>query len=167
MKFFDDIEVGERVELGSHTFTADDIKRFARAYDPQPFHLDEAAAEKSHFRKLCASGWHTVAVWMKLNIRELTRQNETRAAAGERIAQMGPSPGIDDLKWLKPVYAGDTVTYGLEISGKRESRSRPGWGLVSFANTGVNQKGEPVISFTGHVFVERREAAAAEAAAPS
>jgi acyl dehydratase len=157
MKFFEDIELGERVELGSHTFSAEDIKRYAKAYDPQPFHLDEAAAAKSHFGKLCASGWHTLAVWMKLNIRELQRQNEKRIAAGKRIAQMGPSPGFDDLKWLKPVYAGDTVTYAFEISGKRESRSRPEWGLVSFQNAGVNQKGEPVISFTGHVFIERRD----------
>ena len=162
MRFFEDIEVGEQVELGSHTFSAEDIKRFAGAYDPQPFHLDEAVAAKSHFGKLCASGWHTLAVWMKLNIRELQRQNEKRTAAGERIAQMGPSPGFDDLKWLKPVYAGDTVTYGFEISAKRESRSRPGWGLVSFKNSGWNQSGEPVISFTGHVFIERREQAAVE-----
>jgi acyl dehydratase len=156
MKFFEDIVVGERHELGSHTFTADDIKRFASAFDPQPFHLDEAAAEKSHFGGLIASGWHTVSVWMKLNIRELQRQNDERVAAGERVARMGPSPGFDELKWLRPVYAGDTIAYSFEVTSKKESRSRPEWGMVNFKNAGVNQKGEAVLTFNGHVFVERR-----------
>ena len=160
MKFFEDIVVGDRMELGSHTFTAEDIKRFASAYDPQPFHLDEAAAAKSHFGRLCASGWHTLSVWMKLNIRELQRQNAERTAAGAPTARMGPSPGFDDLKWLKPVYVGDTITYAFEIVGKKESRSRPEWGLVTFRNTGANQAGDEVISFIGHVFIERRAKAA-------
>jgi acyl dehydratase len=157
MKFFEDVTVGERLELGSHTFTAEDIKRFATAFDPQPFHMDETQAAKSHFGGLCASGWHTLSVWMKLNIRELQRRNGDRESAEGPIAKMGPSPGFDDLKWLKPVYAGDTVTYESEITAKRASRSRPEWGLISFTNVGRNQHGETVISFTGHVFVERRE----------
>jgi acyl dehydratase len=157
MKFFEEITVGERRELGSHTFTAEAIKRFAAAFDPQPFHLDEAAAEKSHFGRLCASGWHTLSVWMKLNIRELQRQNGDRESAGAPVAKMGPSPGFDELKWLKPIFAGDTVTFESEIAAKRASRSRPQWGLVSFRNFGRNQAGEMVISFTGHVFIERRE----------
>ncbi len=108
MMFFEDIVVGERDEIGAHTFTAEEIKRFARAFDPQPFHLDEAAAEESHFGRLCASGWHTLAVWMKLNVRHLQRR--ARASARRpacRLARLGPSPGFDELKWLKPVYAGD------------------------------------------------------------
>jgi acyl dehydratase len=157
MKFFEDIVVGERFELGSHTFTADDIKRFATAFDPQPFHVDEAAAAKSHFGGLIAAGWQIVAVWMKLNIRELQRQNEERLAAGEPVAQMGPSPGFDELKWLKPVYAGDTISFSFEMTSKKESRSRPEWGIVNFRNAGVNQAGETVMTFNGHVFVERRE----------
>ena len=165
MKFFDDIAVGERYAIGSHTFTAAEIKRFAEAFDPQPFHMDEAAAEKSHFGRLCASGWHTMAVWMKLNVRETKRQDDEIAARGAPLAAVGPSPGFDALKWLKPVYAGDTIDFETEITAKKASRSRPRWGLVTFSNIGRNQNGEVVVSFTGHVFVERRDQAAPAGAA--
>jgi acyl dehydratase len=156
MKFFEDIAIGERAELGSHTFTADDIKRFARKYDPQPFHLDETAAAQSHFGALVASGWHTASTWMRLMVEHQRREDEARRARGEAIASLGPSPGFRELKWLKPVYAGDTVTYSTEIVDKRTSNSRLGWGLMSIRNTGVNQKGQPVISFISVAFLERR-----------
>ena len=103
MDFFEDTAIGAREEIGAHTFTAEEIKRFARAFDPQPFHLDEASAEKSHFGALCASGWHTQAVWMKLNVRHWQRRVSERKAAGLPVAQVGPSPGFDELKWLTPV----------------------------------------------------------------
>ena len=154
MKFFEDIAIGERAELGSHTFTADDIKRFARKYDPQPFHLDEDAAARSHFGALVASGWHTGSTWMRLMVEHQRREDEARRARGEAVASLGPSPGFRELKWLKPVYAGDTVTYSTEIVDKRASNSRPGWGLMSIRNTGVNQKGEPVISFISVGFLQ-------------
>ena len=156
MKFFEDIVVGERAELGSHTFTADDIKTFARRYDPQPFHLDEAAAARSHFGALCASGWHTAATWMRLMVEHQVREDAARRARGEAVATLGPSPGFRELKWIRPVYAGDTVKYSTEIIDKRASGSRPGWGIMSIHNTGVNQKGEPVISFISVAFVQRR-----------
>ena len=162
MEFFEDIAVGSRDEIGAFTFTADEIKRFAGAFDPQPFHLDEAAAAKSHFGGLLASGWHTQAVWMKLNVRQWERRRQEMEAAGRRIAKVGPSPGFDELKWLKPVYAGDTITFVNEVIGKRASRSMPGWGLVTFKMIGMNQSGEAAISFVGHVFVERREKTAPE-----
>jgi acyl dehydratase len=157
MKFFEDIAIGERRSIGSHNFSAEEIKRFAGAFDPQPFHMDETAAAKSHFGKLCASGWHTVAVWMKLNVREMQRQDNELAAAGLPLAALGPSPGFDALKWLKPVYAGDTISFESEVAAKKPSRSRPQWGLVTIKNTGRNQDDELVVSFTGHVFVERRD----------
>ena len=156
MKFFEEIEIGERWELGGHSFSAEEIKRFAEAYDPQPFHLDEQAAEKSHFGKLCASGWHTLAVWMRLNVGDWKRRIGERAASGAPAARIGPSPGFDDLQWLRPVYAGDTISYSCEVLGKHPSRSRPEWGLLSFRSSGRNQGGEEVVSFVGHVFVERR-----------
>ena len=160
MRYFDDINVGDRMPLGTHTFTADDIKMFAAQYDPQTFHMDEAAAAKSHFGALCASGWHTIAVWMRLRVQYGQREDAERAARGEVIAKLGPSPGFRDLKWLKPVYAGDTIAYASEIAEKRASKSRPGWGLVFARNTGTNQKGETVLSFIGSGFVERRPGAA-------
>ena len=159
MRYFDDINVGDRMELGTHIFTADDIKTFAVQYDPQDFHMDEAAAARSHFGALCASGWHTIAVWMRLRVLYGRREDAERAARGEVIARLGPSPGFRELRWLKPVYAGDTITYLSEISETRASQSRPGWGLVFARNTGTNQKGELIMSFTGSGFVERRPGA--------
>jgi acyl dehydratase len=160
MKVWEDIMVGERTELGRHTFTADGIKAFARRFDPQPFHLDEAAAARSHFGALCASGWHTASVWMRLMVEHQNRGDEARQARGEAVAELGPSPGFRELKWLKPVYAGDTVTYSTEVIEKRASNSRPAWGLMWIRNSGANQKGEPVISFISVAFVERRKGAA-------
>jgi len=160
MKFFDDVVVGERFEVGRHTFTADNIKAFARRFDPQLFHLDEAAAARSHFGALCASGWHTAAVWMRLMVEHQRREDDARRARGEPVAVLGPSPGFRELKWLKPVYIGDTITYSTEVIETRASSSRPGWGLMTIRNTGVNQKGEPVISFISVAFVERRKRAA-------
>jgi acyl dehydratase len=156
MRYFDDIQVGDRIELGSHTFTAQEIKTFAAAYDPQSFHMDEAAAAKSHFGALCASGWHTVAMWMRLRVHHAQREDAARTARGEPNAKLGASPGFRDLKWLKPVYAGDTITYAAEVAETRASKSRPGWGLIFSRNTGTNQKGEIVLSFLGSGFVERR-----------
>ena len=156
MKFFEDIVIGERSELGRHTFTADDIKRFARKYDPQPFHLDEKAAANSHFGALCASGWHTGAVWMRLMVDHKRHEDEVRRARGEPVAELGPSPGFRELKWLKPVYVGDTIAFASEVIETRPSKSRPQWGLVFSRNTGTNQKGDLVISFIGSALVERR-----------
>ena len=157
MKFFEDIKVGDRAEVGRHTFTAGEIKKFATKFDPQPFHLDEAAAAKSIFGALCASGWHTASVWMGLMVEHNKREDAAQRARGEPVAALGPSPGFRELKWLKPVYVGDTITYATEIVETRASNSRPGWGLMSFKNTGVNQNNEPVISFISVAFVERRK----------
>jgi len=161
MKFFDDIAIGERFELGRHTFSADDIKAFARRFDPQAFHLDEAAAARSHFGALCASGWHTASVWMRLMVDYQRREDAALRARGEPVATLGPSPGFRELKWLKPVYVGDTISYATEVLETRTSNSRPEWGIMTIRNTGVNQKGEPVISFVSVAFVERRNSGGA------
>lgn len=157
MKFFEDIKIGERAELGAYTFTADEIVEFARKFDPQPFHLDEALAARSSFGALCASGWHTASVWMRLMVEHNKREDAAQRARGEPVAALGPSPGFRELKWLKPVYVDDTITYATEIVETRASNSRPGWGLMSFRNTGMNQNKEPVISFISVAFVERRK----------
>jgi acyl dehydratase len=160
MKFFEDLLVGERRELGNHTFTVEGIKAFATRYDPQPFHVDEAAAARSHFGRLCASGWHTGAVCMRLIVLANRREAEVLRARGEGVAKTGPSPGVRDIRWPRPVYAGDTVSYAAEITELREA-SRPGYGLVVSATMGTNQAGELVYSATGAVFVERRNGAPA------
>ena len=160
MNFFDDIVIGERVELGQHTFTTEAIKSFASRFDPQAFHMDEAAAARSPFGALCASGWHTASMWMRLMVEHQRREDAARRDRGEPIAQLGPSPGFRELKWLKPVYVGDTIHYAMEIVEARASNSRPEWGLITLRNTGVNQRGEPVISFISVAFVQRRSAKA-------
>jgi acyl dehydratase len=161
MDFFEDIAVGTVNEIGSHTFTAEEIKRFAHAFDPQPFHRDEAEASKTHFAGLVASGWHSQAVWMRLNVRHWEQRRSERDAAGLPLARIGPSPGFDSLKWLKPIRAGDTITFSNEVIAKKPSRSKPEWGLITFQMRGRNQAGEEVISFVGHVFLERRNKTAA------
>lgn len=154
--YFEDIAVGEELALGSHTFTADEIIAFARKYDPQPFHLSEEAAAKSQFGRLCASGWHTAAVFMRLSVDMAKALKEAALQRGDAIAEGGPSPGFENLKWLRPVYVGDTITYKRVISEKIESRSRPQWGIVRSENHGTNQNGEPVFFFKSAVFVERK-----------
>ena len=156
MKYLEDIRVGEKTELGRHTFTAEEIKSFAARFDPQPFHLDEAAAARSHFGALVASGWHTGATCIRLMIQHRLRQEEGMRARGEPVGQTGPSPGFRELKWPKPVYAGDTISFASEIVALRETESRPDKGLVFALNTGTNQAGELVFSFVSCVFVDRR-----------
>lgn len=156
--FFEELELGQVRRLGSHLFTPDDIVRFARRFDPQPFHVDAQAAEASHFGALCASGWHTAATWMRLMVAHRTVARQRALDQGRRPAHLGLSPGFKDLKWLKPVYAGDTITYRSTLVDKRISASRPGWGLVFHRNTGDNQHGTPVFEFTGAVFWERQPA---------
>ncbi|MCB5173819.1 MaoC family dehydratase [Microvirga lenta] len=156
--YLEDIVAGDTVELGTYTFGSEEIIRFARQFDPQRFHVDPVAAKDSLFGDLCASGWHTAAIWMKLMIGHRERVRADALARGERPARLGPSPGFTNLKWLKPVYADDTITYRSTFTGARASASRPGWGIATHHNTGVNQHGEEVFSFDGAVFWERRPA---------
>jgi acyl dehydratase len=155
---YEDFTVDSSHAFGAHHFTAEEIRRFALAYDPQTFHLDEAAAKESPFGALCASGWHTASVMMSLFSRHFAREDERTRAAGRAAAPLGPSPGFDDLKWLRAVYPGDTVTFTGRIVAKRHSESKPGWGLVTIETTGINQKGERVFVITGHVFAARASA---------
>ena len=156
MKYLDDLAVGERFELGTHTFQADEIKAFAKRFDPQLFHIDEIEAQRSHFGELCASGWHTASVWMRLMIEHRKRLAEAERTRGEKSAAIGPAPGFRNLKWLKPVFAGDTIAYAADVVETRGSNSRPGWGLLTLRGTGVNQHGETVLSFESTTFLERR-----------
>ena len=156
MKYFEEIQVGDTFAVGRHTFTADEIKAFAQRFDPQLFHIDEATAERSHFGALCASGWHTAVVWMRLMVDYRRGMIEAARARGEPVVGIGPALGFRELKWLKPVYVGDTIEYQSEVVETRVSNSRPSSGLMTIRSTGVNQNGEPVISFVSITFVERR-----------
>jgi acyl dehydratase len=156
MWFFEDIKVGQRRELGSFTFTAEDIKRFAKQFDPQRFHLDEAEGKKSLFGGLAASGWHVGSVCMKLLVADGQRRSAEAAARGEKLAVWGPSPGFRELRWLKPVLAGDTISFASEIEQLRVSDKRPEWGILQARNTGTNQRGELAFSLLATAFVPRR-----------
>ena len=116
---------------------------------------DEEAAAASMLGGLCASGWHTGSVMISLLSRYFHREIERAKREGRPSAAFGPSPGFDDLKWIRPVFPDDTIRFAGKIVAKRESQSRPQWGLVSIEATGTNQKDEPVFSFVGHVFVPR------------
>lgn len=146
----------ETVEIGSHLFTAEDIIRYARDFDPQPFHLDPEAARHALFGGLCASGWHTCAGWMKCFV--AFWEKECARLSGEGIVppKLGPSPGFSNLRWLKPVFAGDTISYSVTLLASRELASRPGRLVDTILCTGRNQHGEPVIRFESTVleFVE-------------
>jgi len=160
MAYFEDMKVGDVREFGSYSFTAENIISFAKKYDPQPFHLSEEAGKKSLFGGLCASGWHTGAACMRKIVDFNKHQLEEALARGEKPVASGPSPGFKNLKWLKPVYAGDTVTYTSEIVELRESATRPEWGIMFAKIVGVNQKGERVYEFDSSAFMPRRPKAA-------
>ena len=138
MIWWEDFRVGDIAELGRHTFTEDEIVAFARQFDPQPFHTDRSTAENSVFGGLIASGWHTCAVGMRLLCDGLLRHT----------VSLG-SPGIDEIRWLKPVRAGDTVAYRRVVIESRASTTRKGVGLVKQRWEAVNQRGELVLTMEG------------------
>lgn len=137
VRYFEDIEVGRVYESdGRYEVTADEVTEFASKYDPQPFHLDEEAAKDSIFGSLAASGWHTASMCMRLMVDGFL---DGEASMGAR--------GIDELRWLKPVYPGDKLRIEIEILDKRESESRPEMGHLRSKLTGYNQDDEPVIEW--------------------
>ena len=156
MRFFEDMAIGARREIGSFTFTAENIKKFAAQFDPQTFHLDEEAGRKSLFGGLAASGWHVGSVCMKLLVADAQRLMKEEAARGEAVAVWGPSPGFRELRWIRPVLAGDTIPFSSVVETKRTSEKRPEWGILQARNSGTNQRGEPVYSMLATAFVPRR-----------
>lgn len=151
MKLSDLSAPGEKVVTGSLLFSAEDIVVFARKFDPQPFHTDPEAAKASVFGGLCASGWHTCAGWMKTYLAYWEQERTRLLADGITPPKLGPSPGFKKLQWLKPVYAGDIVTYSVTLTESRPLASRPGTSIHMMINEGVNQKGETVLRFEGSV----------------
>ena len=148
MIYFEDLEVGSETYFGSYAVTRDEVLEFARKYDPQPFHLSDEAAAKTHFGRLAASGWHTAAMTMAVIARHVVAHEQ---------AGLG-SPGIDELRWKKPVYPGDTLHVHGEIVEKTLSRSRPEMGSFRTRTTVSNQDDVPVMTFTSIVLIRRRPA---------
>jgi acyl dehydratase len=146
--YWEDFPPGEAIEVGRHTFTEAEIIDFARQFDPQPFHVDPEAARNSFFKGLIASGWHTCAIAMRLMVDKYVG----------RSASLG-SPGLDNIRWLAPVRAGDTITYLRTTTAARPSESKPGVGLVHSRWEAVNQRGEKVMTMEGWGMFRRRPAA--------
>ncbi|HET7413276.1 MAG TPA: MaoC family dehydratase [Pararhizobium sp.] len=145
--------VGERYSLGSHRFDADAIVAFARKYDPQRFHVDAEAAKNSIFGGLCASGWHTTAIWMKKNMEHQATLFAKWRDTGLPAPEFGPSPGFRNLRWLRPVFAGETITFYLTVSGGRPLASRPGWHLMEMIGEAETEDGKPVLRFEPAVMI--------------
>jgi acyl dehydratase len=146
--------IGQTITLGAHTFEAGEIKAFAAKYDPQRFHMDEHDAERSVFGRLCASGWHTAATWMKYNLK---RREDVAEEPWDGIGprpEFGPSPGFRNLRWLKPVYAGETVTFTRRALSHRPVSSRPGWRLLTIACEAFDSTGDKVLEFESAVLVK-------------
>jgi acyl dehydratase len=143
--FFEDFAVGQIYRTGSLKVDADAIKTFAKSFDPQPFHLDEAAAAKTFFQGLAASGWHTAALTMRLLVSE-----------GAPIAGGIIGAGMDELRWPRPVRPGDALHLESEVLEVRASRSRPQQGLVKMRTTTLNQNNEAVQIVVANLVVPRR-----------
>jgi acyl dehydratase len=148
-RYFEDWRVGETMETGSATVGEDEIVEFARRYDPQTFHLDRGAAQASPFKRLVASGWHTAAVTMRLIV-----------DSGIFGHSGGIGLGVDELRWLKPVYPGDTLHVTSEVGSKRANPEKRS-GICHFKLTTINQHGETVLTHTAIVLVPKRPEASA------
>jgi acyl dehydratase len=147
---FEDFEPGSVHDLGSHTVTAEEIVAFARQWDPQPFHVDPAAAEASVFGGLIASGWHTGSLWMRLYVDSMLGDSAGRG-----------SPGIEELRWLAPVRPGDTLTGRLTVLEASPSERDPTRGTVRIRGEMVNQDGVTVLSMVSRGHFARRDAGSA------
>ena len=137
MHYFEDIEVGATARFGRYEVTRDEVIEFASKFDPQPFHLSDEAAATTHFGRLSASGWHTCAMTMSMVVDNLKANSQ---------AGLG-SPGIDELRWLKPVYPGNVLRCETEILDKRPSQSRPEMGSYRSRMTVLNQDDVAVMTF--------------------
>jgi acyl dehydratase len=146
---FEDFVEGGEIDLGAKDVTAEEIIEFAGEFDPQPMHLDEAAGKASILGGLSASGWHTCAIFMRL-LCDAFLLNSTSQGA----------PGVDRIKWKKPVLAGDRLNGRTTVLSRRESKSRPSIGLVAFRSELFNQRGEPVFELENTVMFLKREASA-------
>ena len=150
MSLDDFFRIGVPVPIGSHTFEPEAIVAFAGKYDPQPFHLDDAAAAETHFGRLAASGWHTCSMTMAMMVAR--HAVEPRAMLG--------ALGIDELRWLKPVYPGDVLSCEMKLLDKRLSKSKPGVGILNLQMTTFNQHAEPVLTMKPITLIRARETAA-------
>ena len=147
MIFYEDLEIGLTRNFGGYEVTREEVIEFASQYDPQPFHLDDEAAAQTHFGRLSASGWHTCAMTMRMMVDNM--MNEKSAGLG--------SPGVDQLRWKKPVYPGDTLRCETEILEKRRSASRPEMGIFKSRIRTFNQHDDMVLEMISNALIRTRD----------
>jgi acyl dehydratase len=148
MLYFEDMQVGLKRSFGRYEVTREEVLEFARKYDAQPFHLSDEAAAKTHFKRLAASGWHTCAMTMSMLVENMGIEPQASLGAA----------GVDELRWLKPVYPGDTLRVETEVVEIRPSQSKPEMGSLRNQTIVFNQHDEPVMRFTAIVLMRRRQA---------
>lgn len=146
MQYFEDIAVGATSRFGAYAVTREEVVAFAQKYDPQPFHLSDEAAAQTHFGRLSASGWHTCAMTMAMLVENLSKN---------RQAGLG-SPGVDELRWQKPVYPGDVLSVETEVLEKRVSASRPEMGIYKSRIAVLNQDGDAVMTMVSNGLIRTR-----------
>ena len=142
---YEDFPEGRVIQFGTYHLSREEVIEYAKAWDPQAMHVDEEAAKNSVAGGLTASGWQSSAILIRLAVDAMANKSAAMA-----------SNSMEEAKWLKPVYVGDTIDYKSEVAELRVSNSRPGFGLMTILTTGINQHGVPVISFASTTFVERR-----------
>ncbi len=147
MKYYEDLIVGSRSSYGRYAVTRDEVLAFASKYDPQPFHLSDEAAAQTHFGRISASGWHSGAMMMAMMVEHMK---------DDPVASLG-SPGLDELRWIKPVYPGDTLRVESELIDKRRSKSRPDMGITKTRTMMFNQHDKQVLSVIANGLVRVRE----------
>jgi acyl dehydratase len=144
-RYFEDFHLDDVIDVGSLTVSQDEIIAFAKQYDPQPMHIDPNAASFTIYGGLIASGWHTVSLYMRLLVENLVA----------KTVSFG-SPGVDELRWPRPVRPGDTLSGQMEVIETRASNSRPNMGIVRWRGEVRNQRGELVLTLLGTNFFGRR-----------
>jgi len=145
--FYEDMVVGQVTRFGQQPVTREEVIDFASKYDPQPFHLDDDAAAQTHFGRLAASGWHSCGMTMAMLVRHFDETGHAGLGAA----------GIDELRWLTPVYPGDTLSLEVTLLDKRRSAKRPDMGITRQQITTYNQHGEPVMRYIATAMVATRK----------
>jgi len=145
MRWFDDIAIGDRASFGSREVVREEVIAFAERYDPQPFHLDDAAAAQTHFGRIAASGWHSCAMTMAMHVEHM-RDHPLAVVGGA---------GLDILRWVKPVYPGDVLRCESEVLDKRRDGDKP-FGKVWQRTTVFNQYGEVVLTYVAIIAISVR-----------
>lgn len=146
MRYLEDVAVGTVERFGCYEVTRDEVIAFAERYDPQPFHLSDEAAMKTHFGRLAASGWHSCAMSMAMLVGHMTASGQTSLG----------SPGLDELRWIRPVYPGDTLRCETEVLDTRRSSSRPEMGIVKTRLTMFNQHDIAVMTYISNAIIATR-----------